>query len=143
MPNLSNNMRIPGFEHVTIMIVEDEEPFRKLISKIVEKYLGASVIECPNPKVAFEQLSKKIPDLIIMDLQMPVMDGLTAVKYIRAAERTSKIPIIICSALGFESVLKSMTLYNVADFIVKPADAQVIIKKIIHVLNQNSHNSNV
>ncbi|MFA7626668.1 MAG: response regulator [Candidatus Kapaibacterium sp.] len=122
---------IPGYEDRKVLIVEDEDPYRRFLTKLIEKYLHAEVGAVPNPKEAFDYLNHTIPDLIIMDLQMPFMDGMTALKYIRANEKTANIPVIICSALGFESVIKSMNLYNVSDFILKPADAQLVIKKII------------
>lgn len=128
---------IEVFEDKTIMLVEDEEPYRKYMAKVIEKYIKCKVIQCPNPKIAFEHLSTVIPDLIIMDLQMPMMDGLTAVKHIRASERTAKIPVIICSALGFESIIKTMGQYKVYDFIVKPAEPQIIIKKVTKIFKGN------
>lgn len=139
MENINNedNSSLENFENKTVLVVDDEESYRKYISKILEKYLNCNVVTSSNPKEAFEYLNHSVPDAIIMDLQMPVMDGLTAVKYIRAAERTAKVPIIICSALGFESVIKTMAQLNVNDFIVKPADAQILIKKISKILKDN------
>jgi CheY-like chemotaxis protein len=136
MENLPENVKnlLSGFGDKTILLVEDEETYLKFTAKVIEKYLHSTVISCTNPKEAFEYLNNAIPDLIIMDLQMPVMDGLTALKYIRASERTAKIPVIICSALGFESILKTMSQLGVSEFIVKPADASVIVKKITKVL---------
>ncbi len=132
-----NNALFENLENKTVLVVDDEESYRKFISKILEKYLKCNVVTSSNPKEAFEYLNHNVPDVIIMDLQMPVMDGLTAVKYIRAAERTAKVPIIICSALGFESVIKTMAQLNVNDFIVKPADSQILIKKISKILKDN------
>lgn len=136
MDNNQDLTNVVSFENKTVLIVEDEDSYRKFTSKILEKYLKCKIVACSNPKEAFEYLNNNIPDAIIMDLQMPVMDGLTAVKYIRAAERTSKIPIVVCSALGFESIIKTMAQYNVFDFILKPADAQTIIKKISKILKE-------
>lgn len=125
------------FSNKTVLLVEDEEPYRRFLSKIIEKYLKSNVYSCTNPKEAFEYLQNNSPNLIIMDLQMPFMDGLTALKYIRASEKTSKIPVIICSSLGFESIIKTMSIYNVAEFILKPGDAQVILKKIAKVFKDS------
>lgn len=129
---------IAGYENKTILIVEDEETYRKFTTKVIEKYLMCNVSSCSNPKEAFEYLNHTIPDLIIMDLQMPFMDGLTAMKYIRASDRTTNVPVIICSALGFESIIKTMNQYRVSDFIVKPIEPQTLIKKILNSLNEPS-----
>jgi CheY-like chemotaxis protein len=133
--NVEKQASIENLQNKTVLVVDDEETYRKFTSKILEKYLKCKVVSCSNPKEAFEYLNHNIPDLIIMDLQMPVMDGLTAVKYIRAAERTAKIPVVVCSALGFETVIKTLAQYNVTNFIVKPADAQTIISKIVKMFN--------
>jgi CheY-like chemotaxis protein len=139
MDNLNEikNYDTSDYVNKSILLVEDEETYRRFMAKIIEKYIKCNVKSCANPKEAFDYLNTEIPDLIIMDLQMPFMDGLTALKYIRASESTANIPVIICSALGFESIIKTMSQYNVADFIVKPTDANVIVKKIIKALNDS------
>ncbi|GAB1371576.1 hypothetical protein MASR1M45_16380 [Candidatus Kapaibacterium sp.] len=130
-----NKAELPSLSDKTILLVDDEESIRKFTSKVLEKYLNANVVACSNPKEAFDYLNTNIPDLVIMDLQMPMMDGLTALKYIRNSEKTFDLPVIICSALGFESVLMTTAKLGVSDFIVKPADVNTLIKKVLKALN--------
>jgi CheY-like chemotaxis protein len=125
----------------TILIVDDEEAYRKFLTKVIEKFLKATVVQARNPKEAFEYLADNIPDLILLDLQMPLMDGQTALRYIRESERTVYIPVIVCSALGFESVISNLAKQKVSDFILKPCDASTIIKKVYRILSQKKENS--
>ena len=118
----------------TVLIVDDEEPYRKFLAKIIEKFLKSKVLQAKNPKEAFEILAHTIPDLILLDLQMPLMDGQTALKYIRSNEKTAGIPVLICSALGFESVITSLAKQGISGFIIKPCDANTVLSKIYQIL---------
>jgi CheY-like chemotaxis protein len=122
------------FSSYTLMVVDDDEAFRRFIEKIVDKFLKAKVIQASNPKDAFEIMERKLPDLMILDLQMPVMDGMTALHYIRTNDSTSTIPVIVCTALGYESLIVRLARQNISGFIVKPAPYETIIEKIYSVL---------
>ncbi len=80
-----------------ILVAEDIEDTRHLM-KLVLEMRGHSVLEAENGKQAVECAIKEHPDLILMDLSMPVMDGLTATRSIRAHAATSMIPIVALSA---------------------------------------------
>jgi len=122
------------FSDYSVLVVDDDEAFRRFIEKIVQKFLKAQVVQASNPKDAFEIMEKKLPDVMILDLQMPVMDGMTALHYIRTNDSTSSIPVIVCTALGFESLIVRLARQNISGFIVKPAPYEVIIEKIYSVL---------
>lgn len=108
----------------TVLIVEDYEDSRFFMKFIVEGY-GYQVIEASNGFEAIESLKNNIPDLILMDIAMPVMDGLTAAKTIRTIKWAAKIPIIAITAHGKQ-------LYGIAieagcnDLISKPVDFDLL-----------------
>ncbi len=117
------------FSDHTVLVVDDEEPYRMFISKVVEKYLKAKTITASNPKDAFELLLDFKPVLIFLDMQMPLMDGQTALRYIRANEKTADIPVIICTALSNATLLFNLAKLGISDYIVKPSDPRTIIEK--------------
>jgi two-component system cell cycle response regulator DivK len=80
-----------------ILIAEDLDDTRHLM-KLVLEMKGHAVLEAQNGKEAVECAIKEHPDLILMDLSMPVMDGLAATRCIRANAATAGIPIIALSA---------------------------------------------
>ena len=82
-----------------ILVVDDDEGIRKLLFQILSG-AGYEVLTAENGKEAIELVKKRKPDLIIMDLMMPVMDGETAIKRIREDTELKNIPIVIVSVLS-------------------------------------------
>lgn len=119
----------------TIIVCDDEDAYRKFLNKILTKFLKARVLIASNPSEMFELLKTENADLIILDLQMPVMDGQTALKLIRENPKTELIPVLICSALGFESVIVNLAKLNISGFIIKPFEASTVLQKINQILS--------
>jgi signal transduction histidine kinase/DNA-binding response OmpR family regulator len=80
-----------------IMVIEDEEPVRDMVSSMLKKEAW-HVIEADNGQVALDKLEEDLPDLIILDLMMPVMDGFEFLQKIKQDDRYNNIPIIILTA---------------------------------------------
>ncbi len=131
------------FSGQVVMIVDDEEPYRKFISKVVEKYLKAKIVTASNPKEAFELLNEVQPILIFMDMQMPIMDGQTALRYIRANAKTADIPVIICTALSNATLLFNLAKLGISDYIVKPSDPRTIIEKAFKAITKGIEKNNI
>ena len=86
----------------TILVVDDHDGFRSSLRGMFEAY-GYQVVEASNGREAIESASSECPDIIVMDLNMPVMDGLTASRRIRqAGGRSQNTPILVVSACGSE-----------------------------------------
>jgi CheY-like chemotaxis protein len=83
----------------TILIVEDYEDTRLFMKFLIESY-GYEVKEANDGQEAVDSFRNYYPDLVLMDISMPVMDGLTATKAIRKLKGTSNIPIIAVTAHG-------------------------------------------
>ncbi|MCU1288900.1 MAG: two-component system, cell cycle response regulator DivK [Acidobacteria bacterium] len=82
-----------------ILIVEDYEDARSFMKFVVERY-GYKVVEAANGQEAVETVKHETPDLILMDLAMPVMDGFTATRIIRNFYGMEEVPIIAVTAYG-------------------------------------------
>jgi DNA-binding NarL/FixJ family response regulator len=111
-----------GTNHQTvkIMIVEDHVLFREGLKKVLEEIQGVELVgEAENGAVFLEQLKKVTPDLVFMDIKMPVMDGLEATE--RALRLNPKLRIIVLSMFGEEDYLFSMIQKGISGFILKTA----------------------
>ena len=80
-----------------VLVVEDYDDSREFIKFLLEDY-GYDVLEATNGYEAVEVVKKQAPDLILMDISMPGMDGLTAARRIREQKEFQKLPIIVLTA---------------------------------------------
>ncbi len=80
-----------------VLLVEDDEPTREMVRRTLEKE-GEIVVEAENGRVALEKVTEKIPDLILLDLMMPEMDGFEFVDELRRNDKWQSIPIIVVTA---------------------------------------------
>jgi two-component system cell cycle response regulator DivK len=112
-----------------ILVVEDDECTLKLLSDIL-KVIGYRVITAMNGVEAIESASKDKPDLITMDIQLPLMNGVDAVRVLKSNPATANIPIIAITASAMNG--QEQTALNAGCIlqISKPFDIDFLIKKI-------------
>jgi two-component system, chemotaxis family, chemotaxis protein CheY len=114
-----------------ILIVDDAEFLRVRISKMLVGE-GFEVTEAENGLKAIESYKSKKPDLVLMDVTMPEMDGLTALKELRKLDPNAKV--VMLTALGQESVVLEAVKSGAKDFIVKPFDRDRVMSAINKLL---------
>jgi two-component system chemotaxis response regulator CheY len=114
-----------------ILIVDDAEFLRLRISKMLTGE-GYVVFEAENGLKAIQAFQTNKPDLVLMDVTMPEMDGLTALKQIRAIDAKAKV--IMLTALGQESVVLEAIRSGARDFVVKPFDRERVLGAIQKLL---------
>ncbi|MDR3600704.1 MAG: response regulator [Desulfosporosinus sp.] len=116
----------------TIMIVDDAAFMRMMLKDILTKN-GFNVIgEAENGAVALKKYMELQPNLTIMDITMPEMDGLQAVKEIR--KRDAQARIIMCSAMGQQSMVIEAIQSGAKDFVVKPFQAERVVEAVAKAL---------
>jgi len=104
-----------------VLIVEDYEDTRNFMKFLLEGY-GYKVFEATDGQEAVDSVKQHFPDLVLMDMAMPQMDGLTATKIIRNYNGTSKLPPIIAVTAHGESYYKKAIEAGCDDLINKPLD---------------------
>lgn len=116
-----------------ILIVDDSILMRRLLSRILEQ-AGHNVLgEATNGLEAVHKYFELRPQLVMMDITMPILNGVEAVKLITAKDSTANI--IMCSSMGQADMVKQAILYGAKDFIVKPFDGDRIIKSLQKLYN--------
>jgi len=115
------------FENKTVLIVDDDMRNVFALTKVLEDR-SLKVIEAENGKVAIEKLLKnnKI-DIILMDVMMPVMDGLTATKEIRKNTKLKNIPIIVLTAKAMKEDRVKAIDAGANDYLSKPVDTEKLL----------------
>lgn len=125
---------IPSESHTTrekpvVLIVEDNELSREVIQDVIE-FSGFETKIAINGKEAVECVCKTAPDVIIMDIQMPIMDGLEATRTIREINCLPDVPIIALTGLAREIGREQCFAAGVDDFLTKPVDIDQLINRI-------------
>jgi two-component system chemotaxis response regulator CheY len=111
-----------------VLIVDDAIFMRMKLKDILEKNGFHVVAEAQNGIEAIEKYKAEMPDLVTMDITMPEMDGITALKAIRQMDPKAKV--IMCSAMGQQTMVMDAIQAGAMDFIVKPFDNDRVIESL-------------
>ncbi len=115
-----------------ILICDDAAFMRMMIKDILTKNGYNVVGEAENGVKAVEKFKEVTPDLVLMDITMPEMDGIQALKEIKKADAGAKI--IMCSAMGQQAMVIESIQAGAKDFIVKPFQAERVIEAVKKVV---------
>lgn len=115
-----------------IMVVDDAAFMRMMLKDILTKGGFEVVGEAENGLKAVEKFKELSPDLVLMDITMPELDGIGAVKQIKALDPAAKI--IMCSAMGQQAMVLESIQAGAKDFIVKPFQADRIIEAVTKIV---------
>jgi two-component system, cell cycle response regulator DivK len=116
-----------------ILIVEDNEMSRDMLLRRLSK-AGFDVISAENGQEALERVEKDQPHLILMDMNLPVMDGWEATRRLKASELTKQIPVIALTAHAMVEDLRSTLQAGCDDYVTKPIDFSRLLQKMEHFL---------
>jgi CheY-like chemotaxis protein len=117
-----------------ILIVEDDPKNLKLIRDLLQ-VKGYSTLEATNGKQSVEIAKEKKPDLILMDIQMPVMDGFEATKILKADVTTKEIPILALTSSAMSGDEQRILETGCDVYISKPIDTGGFMKKVEEYLS--------
>jgi two-component system, chemotaxis family, chemotaxis protein CheY len=118
---------------VNVLIVDDLAFIKIVLRDIIEKAGFRVIGEASNGEQAITMYQDTRPDVVLMDITMPGMDGLTALKKIREIDQAARV--IICSALGQQQLIVQAIQLGAKDFIVKPFQPQRVISALKKALD--------
>jgi CheY-like chemotaxis protein len=107
----------------TILVIEDNELNMKLVKSLL-KMGNYGVLEAPDAETGMKLLHEKKPDLILMDIQLPGMDGLTATQIIKADPEMKDIPVVAFTSFAMDGDEKKAFKAGCVGYITKPLDTQ-------------------
>ncbi|MEN6389698.1 MAG: response regulator [Syntrophomonas sp.] len=116
----------------TVLVVDDAAFMRMMIKDILSKNGYEVVGEAENGATAVEKFKDLRPDLVTMDITMPEMDGISAVKEIKAIDASARI--IMCSAMGQQAMVIDAIQAGAKDFIVKPFQPERVLEAVSKAL---------
>jgi CheY-like chemotaxis protein len=118
-----------------VLVVDDEEFVRQLI-QIKLKFCGIETIEAGNGIDAVEKAISEKPDLILLDVMMPRMNGFEACQRLKTIPETAHIPIVMLTARGDPSAKERGENAGALEYLTKPFSPQKLAERVIEILNQ-------
>lgn len=117
-----------------ILIVDDDKDAQYLLSHYIRIYFASNIIFADNGREALDIIDKELPDVIIADVAMPVMDGFKMVEILRSSKEHPNIPVIVLSAVDEKSVVLKFAALGIVDYLIKPINIYNICQKLEEVI---------
>lgn len=112
-----------------ILLVEDNEVNRELVRDMLEGK-GFQVFEAENGLEALHMLGPTAPDLVLLDIQMPVLDGMSMVKQLRERPDYAALPVVALTAYAMVGDRERVMAAGFSGYVTKPIDRQVLLAEI-------------
>lgn len=127
--------------HGLVIIVDDNEVVREVITNVVKKLGFTSVIEVENGEEAWSEIQKAVTEeknlrLLISDIDMPTMNGLQLLDKVRKQGQTNHLPVILLTAHAEREVIIQAVYEGVSGYIIKPFDMETVRKRIVETLDK-------
>ncbi len=124
------------------LIVDDEPTVRLLLSRILHREVDCDVAEATNGIEALDMLGRDHYDFVVMDVMMPLMDGLETLEAIRSTPELLHLPVMVLSAVRDEVQVRQLVALGISAYLTKPlrpSDASVRIKRFVAALGGSAH----
>lgn len=122
-------------ENYTVLVVDDMEQNRDLLAHQLE-LAGFKTVKADGEQETKKALSEKVINLVLLDIMMPKVDGITLLSEIRENSEYSNIPVIMVTALDVIDVAQECLRKGACGYVTKPYDIDLIKQKIIFCLNK-------
>jgi CheY-like chemotaxis protein len=123
--------------HELILVVEDNEKNRRLVRDVLQ-VKGYRVIEAESAEAALDLVSTQVPDLVLMDIQLPGMDGIQALSRFRALPATKHVRVIAFTASVMPQDRHQIMAAGFDAFIAKPMSLKELVATVAATLNQGA-----
>jgi two-component system cell cycle response regulator DivK len=112
-----------------VLLVEDNDDNRMIFATILDHF-GYAVVQAPNGREGVDMADQHRPDLIIMDISLPVMDGLEATRRIRANPNTATIPVLAVTAHARDGDRDRVIDAGCNDYLAKPVEPRKLVQRV-------------
>ena len=117
----------------TVLIIEDNTDMRRYLRDLMKKYYR--VLEAENGEEGVKVAVEQVPDLVLSDVMMPVMDGFTCCAELRKRKETAHIPILLLTAKAEDKDSVEASYRGADDYVRKPFNPEVLLAKVAHLLD--------
>lgn len=116
--------------HLQALIVDDSDAMRKQLAYALQRLGGVSTVEATDGADAWRKLSSAAFDIILTDINMPLLDGLKLVALVRAAGAHQRVPIVVITTEGAEADRRRAMSLGASAYLVKPVQATQVVEAV-------------
>ncbi len=117
------------------LIIEDDTTIRAVLKRIMSKKFGFNIYQAENGAEGLKVLHETNPDIVLLDITMPLMNGIEFLQRIRHENKYKDTPVFILSAINDRKLIQQMIELGVNDYILKPMDIEVVYDRIQNFIN--------
>ena len=122
-----------------LLYVEDNPSNVRLLESIIEEVPGLALVSVPNAELGLDLAEREPPDLILMDINLPGMNGIEAVRRLKNHDRTRDIPVLALSADAMPATIREAREAGCLDYLTKPIDIALLLRAIELALKEHAH----
>ncbi|MEP7344100.1 MAG: ATPase, T2SS/T4P/T4SS family [Gemmatimonadaceae bacterium] len=126
-----------GSNRPTVLLVEDEAPLRLVLRDLLERD-GFLVVEAADGIIALDEVDRSAPDVVVLDLKLPRLDGYGVLSHLRSRPQTAHLPVIVLTASGDEDNEVRVFENGANDFLSKPFRPRALISRIRALIRQSA-----
>ena len=124
-------------ETARIVVVEDEAAIREVLSFNLSRE-GFGVVPCASGEEGLAAVRREVPDLVLLDLMLPGIDGLSVCRTLKHDPRTATVPVVMLTARGEEADIVAGLELGADDYVTKPFSPRVLVARIRSVLRRHA-----
>ncbi len=122
----------------SILVIDNDREFTSLINKFLKDICGYEVRIVPDGYNGIISAQKMMPELILLDIRMPAMNGLNILEKLKSDEKTAPIPVIILTGFDDDDVKNRALSLKAADYLAKPIDLEILRLRIAAALAEKN-----
>jgi DNA-binding response OmpR family regulator len=118
-----------------VLLVEDEDALRRVMKDLLERE-GFTVFEAADGVIALDEIDRSAPDIVVLDLNLPRLDGYGVLSHLRSRPQTATLPVIVLTAKGDEDSEVRVFEYGASDYLTKPFRPRALSARLHSLLSR-------
>jgi len=119
-----------------VLVIEDDRIHRRILTKLLKDGFGLDVLEAVDGADGWESVKQNNPDIVFLDLYLPVMNGVEVYEAIRNDARFKTLPVIILSSINDRNVIAKFIAKGVSDYLLKPINPELLNNRMVKLIEQ-------
>lgn len=121
---------------IKALVVDDDETVRLFLTRLLKKKLAVEVVEAENGMAALNLLEKEFPQIIFLDIMMPVMNGLDFLKKLRENPYFNQVPVVMLTAVTDKNIIQQSVNLGIIGYLLKPFDLEKTLERLSEIINK-------